>query len=38
METKCPYCGSMIDEDKFERHKNYCFYRPKKSKGKHQTK
>ena len=26
----CPYCGSMIDEDKFVCHKNYCFYRPKK--------
>jgi len=26
----CPYCGSMIDKDKFERHKKYCFYRTKK--------
>jgi len=26
----CPFCGSMVDKDKFENHKKYCLYKPKK--------
>jgi len=26
----CPYCGSMVDKNKFEYHKKYCLYKPKK--------
>ena len=28
----CPYCGSMVDKDKFEHHKKYCLYKPKKGR------